>query len=48
MQEQVEQQLEAVLLAPQLEQGGLDLMVRFTEAVHEAGFVAVPAEPYGR
>jgi len=43
VQEQVEQQLEAVLLAPQLEQGGLDLMVRFTEAVHEAGFVAVPA-----
>ena len=35
-----EEQLEAVLLAPTIEQGKLDLGARFTQALHEAGFVA--------
>jgi hypothetical protein len=38
-----EEQLEAMLLAPRLEQGGTDLGIRFSQALHEAGFVARPA-----
>jgi hypothetical protein len=35
-----EEQLEAMLLAPTIEQGELDLGARFTQALHESGFVA--------
>ena len=35
-----EEQLEAMLLAPTIEQGKLDLGARFTQALHESGFVA--------
>jgi hypothetical protein len=35
-----EEQLEAMLLAPRLEQGGTDLATRFGQALHEAAFVA--------
>ncbi|HET9971770.1 MAG TPA: hypothetical protein VFQ68_26285 [Streptosporangiaceae bacterium] len=38
-----EEQLEAMLLAPRLEQGGTDLATRFGQALHEAAFVARPA-----
>jgi hypothetical protein len=39
----VQDQLAAMLLAPRLPQGGPELAARFDEAVHESGFVAVPA-----
>ena len=35
-----EEQLEAMLLAPRLEQGGTDLATRFGQALHEAAFTA--------
>jgi hypothetical protein len=42
-QSTAEDQLAAMLLVPQLEQGGLDLDARFKEALHETGFVALAA-----
>ncbi|MFL5806704.1 MAG: hypothetical protein ACJ8CR_33870, partial [Roseiflexaceae bacterium] len=39
----IEEQLEAMLLAPRLDQRRLDLDAKFREARHEAGFVAFPA-----
>ncbi|GIH15132.1 hypothetical protein Raf01_33040 [Rugosimonospora africana] len=41
----VEDQLAAVLLAPRVPPSGPDAGARFATAVHESGFVAVPAGP---